>query len=433
MGGFVADLRTVLGERDFRRLFAVRLTSQHGDGVLNVALAAYVFFSPERQTTATGAAAAISTLFLPYSLVGPFAGVLLDRWRRRQVLLVANLVRTALVLSLAGLVLADVAGPVFFAVALMAISVNRFFLAGLSAALPHVVRGELLVMGNAVSPTAGTLAAAAGGAVGFLVTRVVGDGMVLVAAAGLYLTSSLLALRLPANRLGPDFDPARPAVAAAVRRVLSGLGSALVHLRARPRAWRALATMTAMRFGYGVATVMMILLYRNAFHRPDDVDAGLAGLALVFVASAGGFLAAALLTPMALRRLQPESWAALLLGLGAVIVLVPGALLTEASVLVVGAVLGLTAQGTKIVVDTLVQRGVDDAFRGRVFALYDMLFNLAFVAAALIGALMLPADGRSVASLGAIAAVYAVTALLQRPPRPASGHPLPAPPSPPST
>ena len=92
---FAGDLRAVVRHRDFRRLFATRLTSQAADGAFQAALASLFFFSPERQTSAGSVAAAFATLLLPYSLVGPFAGVLLDRWRRRQILVVANLLRAA--------------------------------------------------------------------------------------------------------------------------------------------------------------------------------------------------------------------------------------------------------------------------------------------------------------------------------------------------
>ena len=87
----VAELRRLLALTGFRRLFAVRLTSQAGDGMFQVGLATLFFFSPESAGTATGVAAAFAVLLLPFTVVGPWAGVLLDRWRRRQVLLVGNL------------------------------------------------------------------------------------------------------------------------------------------------------------------------------------------------------------------------------------------------------------------------------------------------------------------------------------------------------
>ena len=62
--------------------------------------------------------------------------------------------------------------------------------------------------------------------------------------------------------------------------------------------------------------------------------------------------------------------------------LFPGGFYTRPALLVAAFFLGLASQGIKICVDTLVQTHVDDAFRGRVFALYDVIFNVAFVAAA---------------------------------------------------
>src|SRR6476620_11097026 len=132
---FAGDLRAVVRHRDFRRLFATRLTAQAADGVFQAALASLFFFSPERQTSAGSVAAAFATLLLPYSLVGPFAGVLLDRWRRRQVLLHGNLLRTALACVTAVLMLSHVPDWLFYASALCVTAVNRFVLAGLSAVL----------------------------------------------------------------------------------------------------------------------------------------------------------------------------------------------------------------------------------------------------------------------------------------------------------
>jgi hypothetical protein len=75
-------------------------------------------------------------------------------------------------------------------------------------------------------------------------------------------------------------------------------------------------------------------------------------------------------------------------------------------------VLGVAAQGSKICVDTIVQTSVDDAFRGRVFSFYDVIFNIAFVSAAAFGAVALPADGNSRPVFAVVALGYAATAVL---------------------
>jgi len=165
----VRDLRALLTLPDFRRLLVVRLLSQLSDGVFQVSLAAYVVFSPEKQTSPGAVAFAMAVLLLPYSLFGPFTGVLLDRWRRRQVLLYCNLLRAVLSCGTAGLILLQVPDWLLYLSALSVTGVNRFVLAGLSASLPRVVDAERLVMANSLSPTAGTLAAAVGGGAAFVV------------------------------------------------------------------------------------------------------------------------------------------------------------------------------------------------------------------------------------------------------------------------
>jgi predicted MFS family arabinose efflux permease len=166
----------------------------------------------------------------------------------------------------------------------------------------------------------------------------------------------------------------------------------------------------AQRFCYGVFTVSMVLIYRNHFHGPGDTDAAFADLSVAVLVSGVGFVAAAFLTPWVVERVSARSWVLGLLAAATVVTLLPGLLFRRPGVLVVALVLGLASQGIKIVVDTLVQTNVDDAFRGRVFALYDVIFNVAFVAAAAVGAVVLPDDGRSPGVLVAVAAGYLLVA-----------------------
>ncbi|MET9801929.1 MFS transporter [Streptomyces sp. NPDC006368] len=406
----VRDLRVLLRLRNFRRLLAVRLLSQCADGVYQVALATYVVFSPEKQTSPAAIASAMAVLLLPYSLVGPFAGVLLDRWQRRQVLLYGNLLRALLAVGTALLILVSVPDWIFYASALSVTAVNRFVLAGLSAALPRVVDADRLVMANSLSPTAGTLAATAGGGLAFIVrlTAADSDAAVVMLGAALYLCSALASLRMGRELLGPGPDAMPTRIGAALASTAKGLVSGVRHLAERRDAARALAAMTVMRFCYGALTVMVLMLCRYAWASPGSE--GLALLGLAVGVSGAGFFAAAVCSPWAVGRLGRYGWMAVCAGAGAV--LVPALALPFALVPMLAAafLLGLATQGTKIATDTTVQTAVDDAYRGRVFSLYDVLFNVAFVGAAGVAALMLPPDGRSVPLVAMVAALYAATA-----------------------
>ncbi|MGW0465612.1 MFS transporter [Streptomyces sp. NPDC003027] len=419
----VRDLRVLLRLTNFRRLLAVRLLSQCADGVYQVALATYVVFSPEKQTSPTAIASAMAVLLLPYSLIGPFAGVLLDRWQRRQVFLYGNLLRTVLACMTAVLMLASVPDWLFYASALSVTAVNRFVLAGLSASLPRVVDDERLVVANSLSPTAGTLAATAGGGLAFAVRFVSADSDAAVVTLGafLYLCAALASLRMSRELLGPEPELVQPRLSAALASTARGLKSGLRHLSERRPAAHALAAMTLMRFCYGALTVTVLMLCRYAWSSTEQEGLALLGLALAI--SGAGFFAAAVISPWTVGRLGPFGWMAVCAGSAALLEPALGLPFEPVPLLVAAFVLGLITQGTKIATDTVVQTSVDDGFRGRVFSLYDVLFNVAFVGAAGVAALMLPPDGRSVPLVVMVAVLYATTAalLLRRRPRQSEG------------
>ncbi|MEU8971310.1 MFS transporter [Streptomyces monashensis] len=409
----VRDLRVLLRLRYFRRLLYVRLLSQGADGVYQVALAAYVVFSPEKQTSATAIASAMAVLLLPYSLVGPFAGVLLDRWRRRQVFVYGNLLRSLLAAGTAVLMLGHVPDWLFYVSALCVTAVNRFVLAGLSASLPRVVDTERLVLANSISPTAGTLAATAGAGLAFVVRLVASDSDAAVVLLGalLYLCAGLTSLSLPRALLGPDRHPARPRLRNALAATARDLVAAVRHLaapRRREAAW-ALAAMTLMRFCYGALLVLLLMLCRYALS--SSPEEGLRLLGLVLAVSGAGFFAAAVVTPVAAGRLGPGRWIVACSAAAAVLVPALGLPFAIGPLLVAAFMLGLVTQGAKIATDTIVQSSVDDGFRGRVFSVYDVLFNVAFVGAAGVAALMLPPDGRSATLVVTVALLYGAVAL----------------------
>ncbi|SMQ17552.1 Major Facilitator Superfamily protein [Streptomyces sp. Ag82_O1-12] len=409
----VRDLRVLLRFQGFRRLLAVRLLSQGADGVYQVALAAYVVFSPEKETSAAGVASAMAVLLLPYSLVGPFAGVLLDRWRRRQVLLLGSLLRALLALVTALLILSPAPDWLFYVSALCVTAVNRFVLSGLSAALPRVVDADRLVIANSLSPTAGTLAATAGGGLAFVVRLAVADSdaAVVLVGAGLYLCAALASLSMARELLGPDRPLPREEIGTALTGTARDLAAGVRHLAApqrREAAW-ALAAMSLMRFCYGALLVMLLMLCRYALTSTADDGLALLGLALGF--SGAGFFAAAVATPWSAGRLGPGRWIVVCAGAAALLEPALGLPFATAPLLAAAFVLGLTTQGAKIATDTIVQSSVEDGFRGRIFSVYDVLFNVSFVGAAAVAAVMLPPDGRSVPLVITIAVIYAAVAV----------------------
>ncbi|TDD27818.1 MFS transporter [Kribbella turkmenica] len=410
---FIRDLATLLRRGDFRRLFAVRLTSQFGDGVFQVALASYVLFSPERAPDAAAIAGLFAVALLPYSVLGPFTGVLLDRWSRRQILFGANLTRAALVVGIGAIVAIGNAGVPFYLAVLLTLGVNRFLLSGLSAGLPHVVDRDELVMANAVTPTSGTASFLVGGGIGAGVKLIVDSDLAVLGLTVLvYTAAALLALRLGRHRLGPDLNGEEPGFLEAIRTIAKGLADGGRHLRERRQAALGLAAIGSLRFFFGLVTVAMILLYRNYLYGPDRLDDAFGALAVATGAVGAGLFLAALVTPWATRVMTLRQWITALFVAAAAVTAMPGGLYTQPALIAAGFLTGFCAQGVKISVDTLVQTGVDDVYRGRVFSLYDMIFNVGQVSAAALGAVVLPDDGKSYPVLAFIVLGFLLTAVV---------------------
>jgi MFS family permease len=402
--GLAQLLRTTRG---FRRLLAVRFTTQWADGMFQAALGGAVLFNPERQADPLAVAAGLAVLLLPYSLIGPFAGALLDRWDRRRVLMGANLVRAALVVIVAAVVSAGGAGLPLYLSALAVAGVSRFVLSGLSVALPHVVPREHLIEANTFAVTAGAAMAALGGAsaIGLrqlLGTGDVGSGAVTLTAIGGSLVAAVLAAGFRRGRLGPDRTDQRQST---VGTVLHGFADGARATIATPSVAASFLALATHRLAFGISTLLTLLLFRYAF-----VDAGLlsgmAGLGQTVVLAAAGLGTAALLAPWMVHRWGRPWTVRVALLVATATQLLVAVLLSLPAVLVAAFVLGATGQIVKLCTDAAVQGEVDDEVLGRVFALYDIVFNVGYVLAVITAALLSPTDGRAPWLLAATAGLY---------------------------
>ncbi len=416
---FLADLRAVLAEHGFRRLFATRLGSQAGDGIVTAGVGTYVFFNATTFPSPAAGAAAFTVLYLPYSLIGPFAGVFIDRWSRRQILVRSALLRSVFVALTALLMALGNRGVPLYVAVLLILGVNRFFLSALSAALPHVVAEDKLVMANSVSPTAGGIMAIIGGVVALGLNVATGNtergaAITLLAGGACYVAASLIAATIPRDLLGPVRAPGQPQPArlrSEIVSVAAGLADGARYILRRRGPAAALGVTGGYSFLFGPLFLMSILLYRNYFYR-SSVGMAEGHFGALVVLSGIGYACAALVTPPATRRLSKPAWITLLLAASAAVTLALGESFIQVAYLAIGFCLYLTRQGVAICATTILQEEVEDAYRGRVFAFYDVMFNALYVAGAALSVVLMPANGHAPALIAVVAAGYAILAVL---------------------
>jgi MFS family permease len=413
--GTIGDLRIVLAERGFRRLFATRLVSQTGDGIFNAAVGTYVFFSASSYPTPLAGAAAFAVLYVPYSVIGPFAGVFIDRWSRRQILVWSGAIRVVLIAVTAALMAAGNRGVPLYVAVLAVLGVSRFLDSALSAALPHVVPEDKLVMANSVAPTVGGVMSSIGGILAFVLNAATGDrergaALTVLVAGACYVAASLVATSMGRDLLGPDRTllPGT-SIVAELRKVAGRLAAAAGYIVRRRDSRAVLGATGAFGFLYGVVFLLAIILYRNYFY-PSHATVAASHIGQLAIFSAVGYACAALVTPSATRRLSKQAWITVMLLVAGIVTVALGETFAQAAYLAIGFLIYLTKQSVAICSTTILQEDIEDAFLGRAFAFYDMMFNTTIAAGALVFAFFMPLDGRSPVLLVVLAIAFAITA-----------------------
>jgi MFS family permease len=371
--------RAALTSRDFRYLLAARLTSQTADGLFQAYLVAQlVFLNPEKHNTLQGIAEAYAVLVIPFSIVGPLSGVLIDRWSRRLILVITPLVRFAAVLLLLPW---HKTSLFIYTPALVVVSLNRFYLATASAVTPVMVEDENLLMANSMGNVGGTVATFVGVVVGTKLADPIGTRGLLLVLAGAWPVAYFLA-----TRIGDPLRPEKPpgALRAELGKVVGDLRSGTRRLAATPTALGSIVSISFDQFLLGLVTVLSLVVFKERFKE------GVGSYGNIIAAGGAGVLMGTLTVGWLEPRL-PKPWiVAVAFALAGVTCLAVAPAITGPTILLVSFVLGLTFSWRKIPVDTLVQETIPDRFRGRVFTLYDLAYSTARVAAALVAVVVVP-------------------------------------------
>jgi hypothetical protein len=391
------------------------------DGVFQSALASFVLFSPERQANALSAAIGFAVVLLPYSIVGPFVGTILDRVSRQRALFFANLARSANLLVVAAFVFSGATGVALTVVVLIAFGINRLILAALSAGLPLLIDSKSLITANAVAVTGGSVLVVIGGGIGVGVRALV-DGaaladqadslLILLASAG-YLTAALLSGRLNKYEIGPM---AHEKAAASFRQGFTDMREGIDFLRKNIDTARGIAATAVHRGGLTALTLTALLLERNTFNDPSRPEDGLQGFGIALTIAGIGVFLGAFLAPYGVARFGRHRWIKFAMFASAFSPIFLAISQTEVALAVTAFLTAFCGQNIKVTNDALVQSKIDDYYRGRVFAVYDVVVNSAIVSGGLIAALLLPTSGvTALVPLFVMAAYLLVAVVVLRP------------------
>jgi MFS family permease len=397
-------------------LLAIRWTGQATDGIFQSALASFVLFSPERQANALNAALGFAVVLLPYSIVGPFVGTILDRVSRQRALFFANLARSANLLVVAAFVFSGTTGVALTIVVLIAFGINRLILAALSAGLPLLIDTKSLITANAIAVTGGSVLVVIGGGIGVGVRALVdgaaladhADSLLILLAAGGYLAAALLSGRLNKSEIGPL---AHEKAEASFKQGFIDMREGIDFLRQNIDTARGIIATAVHRGGLTALTLTALLLERNTFNDPSRPEDGLQGFGIALTIAGAGVFFGAFLAPYGVRKVGRHRWIKLAMFASAASPLILAASQTPVALSATAFLTAFFGQNLKVTNDALVQSKIDDYYRGRVFAVYDVLVNAAIVSGGLIAALLLPTSGVTPWVPALVSAIYLLVAL----------------------
>jgi predicted MFS family arabinose efflux permease len=365
-------LELLRGNRDFRLLWLGQVVSQLGDWFDTIAL--YTLLGKLTAEPGRAIGLLLVSRFLPSFIVGPLSGVIADRFSRRTILIVSDILRALVVL---GFLLVRRPDQVWLVYALTVLQLvfSTFFEPAKTAVIPSIVSGRQLVAANAVSSATWSVMLTLGAAFGGVVTGWLGTDAAFILDSLTYLASALLIARVR--------FPRRPARAKSKLTIAKALGvtdtlEGARYVWQRPRVLALLMVKPAWGAGGGILTLLAV------FGEKIFPVAGRPAVGIGVLYAARGIGTA--IGPILMRRIAGETRRHMQTAIG-VAFLVGGlfyAAFGVATSFAVAIIVLMTAHAGGSVVwvnsTVLLQRAVEDNFRGRVFAAELALLTLTMAA-----------------------------------------------------
>jgi predicted MFS family arabinose efflux permease len=265
--------------------------------------------------------------------------------------------------------------------------VNRFFLATAQAVVPRIVPTEDLLAANSIATVGGTVALLVGVFVGGLVADALGITAIVSLAAAMWVATSWIARSMRSD-LRPLQLPESPELLRhQARRVAVEFVDGLRHIVHTPRAVGPITSIGLDQIGQGLILVLALVVFRERFQQ------GVGSFSWLIGAGGVGVFAGLATVGVLDRHLERERIVAGAFAVGGVAILLVSLLVAPWTLLFASFVVGLSFAWKKVPVDTMVQEAVPDGLRGRVFAAYDVVYNLARLSAALLAVPLVPTLG----------------------------------------
>lgn len=392
----MARFRDVLKNRNFLFLWLGQVISNFGDRLNQMALVALVY--QRTPGSAMALAKLISFTMIPVFLIGPIAGVWVDRLDKRKVMIISDILRGVLVFSIPLFIIANQILPIYLIV-FLTFSISRFFIPSKMAIIPDLVSKDKLLLANTLSDATHMI----GNVVGLVVAGIIVNiryvgavGGFYIDAASFFISAILLGLIIKGERgrgAREDIIETTKALEDSFRRsIFAEIREGLKHLITYSDMRFIVAAFFLLMAGIGTVSCVVIVFIQDAFGTATR-DLGFLGMWLVAGLFMGTLAYGRFGQRVSKRMVVYASFAAS----GAAIVLFSLIVRQYPNILMawtLAAVLGMSLSPIMISMNTLTQEVIAEEVRGRIFSSLEAVIHLAFLAFMFLAAYMSRYIGR---------------------------------------
>ncbi|MDP8229805.1 MAG: MFS transporter [Candidatus Gorgyraea atricola] len=370
-------LRDLLKDKDFSLLWVSQIISNFGDRLNQMALIGLVYARTPGSTIEL--AKLLSFTIIPVFIIGPIAGIYVDRWNRKRTMIFCDLLRGILVLFIPFVIMHSKSMLPVYMMVFIVFSATRFFLPSKFSIIPDIVHKDKLLLANSLTSTTMMIATIVGFGFGGIIVGLVGaKGGFYVDSVTYFVSAVMISFVVMRFRGAAKGSGPREKLRKLIKKtVLDDIKEGILYIKGHKDIRMVVNTMFLLMAGVGSIYIIIIVFVQEVL-RSSTEHLGLLAMCL----GAGLFLGSIVYGKFGTRFCKRRVINLGLCFTGLIIVLFSVGLMFWPSFLVAGilsAILGMFASPIVVSANTLLHEVMKDDMRGRIFSSLDVIMHVGFL------------------------------------------------------
>ncbi|MCX5666514.1 MAG: MFS transporter [Candidatus Omnitrophica bacterium] len=373
--------RDVLKDRNFLCLWIAQIISNFGDRLTQMALVALVY--QNAPGSAIALAKLISFTIIPVFLIGPIAGAWVDRLNKRNVMIISDLLRGILVLTIPLFIMLHQILLVYLAV-FIAFSLSRFFIPSRMAIIPDIVSKDKLLVANTLADTTHMLGNVMGLVVAGILVNIRSIGAIggfYIDAATFFASAALIGMMVQRSfvkEVRGDLKVTREALSSSIRKsIFAEIKDGIMYLKKYSQMHFIVYVFFLLMAGLGAISCVVIVFIQESFGTAT-LDLGLIGMFLVV----GLLLGTLLYGRLGQKTEKPRMIMLSFVATGISVIFFTLLVRKYPNIIVSGLLawlIGMAVSPIMVSVNTMTQETMPEEARGRTFSSLEAIIHLAFL------------------------------------------------------